>query len=72
MAVEAAKGAVEDAGINPLEIDLIIVSTISSNVILPCAACQVQRELGAVNATCFDLNAACSGFILHIILQMLT
>lgn len=63
MAVEAAKGAVEDAGINPLEIDLIIVSTISSNVILPCAACQVQRELGAVNATCFDLNAACSGFI---------
>lgn len=63
MAVEAAKGAVEDAEINPLEIDLIIVSTISSNVILPCAACQVQRELGAVNATCFDLNAACSGFI---------
>lgn len=63
MAVEAAKGAVEDAGINPLKIDLIIVSTISSNVILPCAACQVQRELGAVNATCFDLNAACSGFI---------
>lgn len=63
MAVKAAKEAIADAGINTLEIDLIIVSTISSNVILPCAACQVQEKIGAVNATCFDLNAACSGFI---------
>lgn len=63
MAVKAAKAAVLDAGIDASEIDLIIVSTISSNVILPCAACDVQKELGAVNATCFDLNAACSGFI---------
>lgn len=63
MAVEAAKRAVADAGVAADEVDLIIVSTISSNVILPCAACEVQRELGAVNATCFDLNAACSGFI---------
>lgn len=63
MAVKAAKEAVLDAGIDTSEIDLIIVSTISSNVILPCAACDVQKELGALNATCFDLNAACSGFI---------
>ena len=32
-------------------------------VILPCAACEVQKEIGAVNAVCFDLNAACSGFL---------
>lgn len=63
MASKAAQKALEDAGVAPEEIDLIIVSTISSNVILPCAACEVQKEIQAVNATCFDLNAACTGFI---------
>lgn len=63
MAAEAAKEALKDAGIAPDEVELIIVSTISSNVIMPCAACEVQKEIGAVNASCFDLNAACSGFI---------
>ena len=64
MAARAGQSALENAGIKPEEVDLILVSTISSNVILPCAACEVQRELGAVNATCFDLNAACTGFLL--------
>lgn len=64
MAAEAAKKALEDAGVSPEELDLILVSTISSNLILPCAACEVQKELGAVNATCFDLSAACTGFVL--------
>lgn len=64
MAAEAARRALEDADIDQGEIDLILVSTISSNVIIPCAACEVQKELGAVNATCFDLSAACTGFIL--------
>ncbi|MCI9614608.1 MAG: ketoacyl-ACP synthase III [Dorea sp.] len=64
MAAEASRRALEDAGIAPKEVDLILVSTISSNVILPCAACEVQKELGAVNATCFDLSAACTGFVL--------
>lgn len=64
MACAAAKRALDDAKVSAEEIDLIIVSTISSNVILPCAACEVQKELGAVNATCFDVNAACSGFVL--------
>lgn len=63
MAVKAAKAALENGSVNPEEIDLIILSTISSNVILPCAACEVQKEIGAVNATCFDLNAACTGFL---------
>lgn len=63
MAAKAAKNAMDTSGIQPEEIDMIIVSTISSNVIMPCAACEVQRIIGAVNASCFDLNAACSGFL---------
>ncbi len=63
MAVKAARQAIEQSGISPEEIDLILVSTISSEVILPCTACEVQKELGAVNATGFDLNAACTGFV---------
>lgn len=64
MAVKAAGRALADASVSAEEVDLIIVSTISSNVILPCCACEVQKELGAVNATCFDLSAACCGFVL--------
>ncbi len=64
MAAEAGRRALEDAVLPPEEVDLILVSTISSNLILPCAACEVQKELGAVNATCFDLSAACTGFVL--------
>ncbi len=64
MAAEAGRRAIADAGLQPEDIDLILVSTISSNVILPCAACEVQKILGADNATCFDLNAACTGFLL--------
>lgn len=63
MAVQAAKRALEDASIQAEEIDLIIVSTIVSDVLMPCTACYVQNEIGAVNAVCFDLNAACSGFL---------
>lgn len=63
MAAEAGMKALKDAGISPGEVDLILVSTISSNVILPCAACEVQKTIGAVNATCFDLSAACTGFV---------
>ena len=63
MAAKAAKRALDMAGISPEEVDLIIVSTISPNVILPCVACEVQKEIGAVNATGFDLNAACTGFL---------
>ena len=65
MAAEAGRRALENAGTAPEEIELILVATISSNVLLPCTACEVQKSLGAVNATCFDLGgAACSGFVL--------
>ena len=64
MAAQAAGRALENAGISPEEIELIIVATLSSDVILPCTACEVQREIGAKRAACFDMNAACSGFTL--------
>lgn len=63
MAWKASERALEDAKIHPEEIDLIIVATISSNVVLPCTACEVQKKLGAKHAVCFDLNAACTGFL---------
>ena len=63
MAADAARKALENRNVSAEEVDLILVSTISSNVILPCAACEVQKAIGAVNATCFDLSAACTGFV---------
>ncbi len=65
MACEAGRKALANAGISVEEVDLLMVATISSNVILPGTACQVQEGLGAVNATCFDIGgAACTGFVL--------
>ena len=63
MAVEAARKAVENAGIPAEEIDMIIVSSVSSNLILPNTACFVQEQIGAENASCMDINTACTGFI---------
>lgn len=63
MAACAAKKAIAQAGISPGEIDLILVATISPNEIMPNVACQVQSAIGASNATCFDLNSACTGFL---------
>ena len=63
MAVNAAKEALESASVDASEIDMIIVSTVSSNLILPNTACYVQQALGAENATCFDINTACTGFM---------
>ena len=63
MAAEASRRALDDAGVSPEEIDLIIVSTVSAEQSLPCVACEVQKELGASRAAAFDVNSACSGFI---------
>ena len=64
MAARAAQKALEDAGMKAEEIDLIIVATISPTEIMPCVACGVQEHIGAENATCFDLNGACTGSLL--------
>ncbi len=63
MAAEAARQALENGKVRAEEVDLLIVSTFTSEALLPCAACEVQKEVGAVNAACFDLNAACTGFL---------
>lgn len=64
LAAGAAKKALESANIRADVIDLLLVSTISSEYVMPCAACEVQAAIGADRAVCFDLNAACSGFLL--------
>lgn len=63
LATAAARRAIENAGISIEEIDLIIVATITPDTFFPSTACHVQRQLGAKRAACFDVNAACSGFL---------
>lgn len=63
MAAAAAQRAMEQAGIEANEIDLIIVATVTPDTFFPSTACHVQRILGAKEAACFDVSAACSGFL---------
>lgn len=75
MSVEAARRAMENAGVTAQEIDLIIVGTLSADHVTPACACEVQAAIGAQDAVAFDINAACSGFmfalnIAHAYLQM--
>ena len=63
LAAKACDRALEMAGKDSKEVDLIIVATCSAEYLLPNCACQVQKELGASRAVAFDLNAACSGFL---------
>jgi len=64
IAVEASRKAIDEAGINPQEIDLIIVATCTPDMFFPSTACFVQKKLGIKsNPACFDISAACSGFI---------
>jgi 3-oxoacyl-[acyl-carrier-protein] synthase-3 len=61
LAAEAAKAALADAGIGADEVDLLIVATLSPDMFFPSTACFVQNKIGAKNAYCYDLGAACSG-----------
>ena len=75
MSTQAARRAMENAGVTPQEIDLIIVGTVSADHVTPACACEVQAAIGAAGAVAFDINAACSGFmfalnIAHAYLQM--
>jgi 3-oxoacyl-[acyl-carrier-protein] synthase-3 len=63
LASEAARRAMTAAGITPEEIDLIVVATVTPDMFFPSTACFVQRKIGATNAVCFDISAACSGFL---------
>ena len=63
MAAKAGKQAMEEGGIGPEDIDLIIVATSSPDVLFPSTACFVQKELHAFGAAAYDISAVCSGFI---------
>ncbi len=73
LATEAAKQALETAKLKAKDVDLIIVATITPEMVFPSTASFVQRALGADNAWVFDLAAACSGFVygLSIVQQFL-
>jgi 3-oxoacyl-[acyl-carrier-protein] synthase III len=63
MAAKAARLAMERAGVTADDIDLIIVATITPDMLFPSTACLVQQKIGARRAAAFDIEAACSGFI---------
>jgi 3-oxoacyl-[acyl-carrier-protein] synthase-3 len=63
LSLEAAKRALEAAGVKPEELDLIVLGTLTPDYLLPSTACLVQDRLGATNAGAFDVNAACTGFL---------
>lgn len=63
MCAEAVKGLLEKTGVKPGEIDLIIVATVTADMVFPDTANTVCDKVGAKNAFGFDINAACSGFL---------
>jgi 3-oxoacyl-[acyl-carrier-protein] synthase-3 len=74
LAAKAAEAALENAEISAEEVDLIIVATITPDMFFPSTACFVQQKIGAKKAACFDVSAACSGFLyaLEIAQQFIT
>ena len=63
MATAAAKALLEQKQVSPQEIDLIVLATVTPDMLFPSTACLVQERLGATRAWGFDLVAACSGFV---------
>jgi len=63
LASEAARRALQDAGVEPTEVDLVIVATSTPDFVFPSTACLVQASLGAAGAAAFDVQAVCSGFV---------
>jgi len=63
LCTEAAEKALKDAKVDPKDIDLIIVATVTPDMAFPSTACIVQKNLGAINAAAFDMSVGCSGFL---------
>jgi len=73
LAIEAGRRAMADAGVSPEEIELVILATATVEQPIPSTAAIIQPALGVKNATCFDISAACSGFLygLHVARQFM-
>ncbi len=67
IAAEAARDALRDVGLSVEDIELIIVATITPDMQFPSTACFVQEKIGAKKACCFDISAACAGFVYGIV-----
>ena len=63
LGAEAARRALQAAGLRPGDIDLIIVATSTPDMVFPSAACIVQNKLGIAGCPAFDVQAVCSGFV---------
>lgn len=63
MGAKAAENALKSADFNAEDVDLIIVSTCTPDFFYPAMSCLIQKLIGAKNASCFDVNSACTGFI---------
>jgi len=63
LATQASRQAIEAAGLQPADIDLVICATITPEMVFPSTACFVAASLGMTSTPAFDLSAACSGFI---------
>lgn len=68
LGIEASLKAIEMAGIDPLEIELIIVPTVTPDMFFPATACFIQKSIKAANAAAFDLSAGCSGFVYGLVI----
>jgi 3-oxoacyl-[acyl-carrier-protein] synthase III len=66
MAAKAALRALEQAKVSAADVDLIIVATATPDMLFPATACFVQKKIGAKNAACLDVSAACAGFLFGI------
>src|SRR5438270_5731892 len=66
MASKAALKALEQAKISPEDVQLILVATATPDMVFPATACFVQKKIGAKNAACLDISAACAGFLFGI------
>ncbi|WP_276505146.1 beta-ketoacyl-ACP synthase III [Anaerosalibacter massiliensis] len=63
LCTEAVKKAIKDANVSPKDVDLIVVATVTPDMAFPSTACIVQKNIGADNASAFDISVGCSGFL---------
>ena len=63
LSVQAAQIAIKRAQIDPIDIEMILVATVTPDTVFPSTGCYVQKGIGARNASAMDISAACSGFL---------